>query len=108
MERWLKMPNFKFIICQQLFTNSFSMGGNFREVMQNLAQWLDVLMQLLIQSSLQYQNMFHVVTEFRTVLYRRKRIGERQGMVSSDKIEEIEDSSASEEEDEDDEVPGLI
>merc|ERR1719245_2608262 len=53
MERWLKMPNFKFIICQQLFTNSFSMGGNFR----------------------------------------RKRIGERQEMVSSDKIEEIEDSS---------------
>ena len=52
--------------------------------------------------------MFHVVTELRTVLYRRKRIGERQGMVSSDKIEEIEDSSASEEEDEDDEVPGLI
>ena len=32
MERWLKMPNFKFIICQQLFTNSFSMGGNYREV----------------------------------------------------------------------------
>ena len=51
--------------------------------------------------------MFRVVTTFRTILYRRKRIGERQEIVSSDKIEEIEDSSC-EEDDEDDEVPGLI
>ena len=31
MEKWLKMPNFKFIICQQLLTNSFSTGGNYRQ-----------------------------------------------------------------------------
>ena len=30
MEKWVKMPNFKFIICQQLFANSFSVGGNYR------------------------------------------------------------------------------
>jgi hypothetical protein len=32
MEKWLKMPNFKSIICQQIFTNSYSVGGNYRRI----------------------------------------------------------------------------